>query len=374
MRSHRAHDSPAFRLEWAEPADGRARLRITGALVLRDAAAFSREVRRLPPDAKVVLDLAGLTRVDAGTAALLVRLASARGTGDIVGASGQVAAMLALVAPRGTVLPPAPPPTGLLEQIGGGLLNLRDEAKATLGFLGDAVVAAGAAIGAPRSVRWRDVAPLMERAGAEAVPIVALVNFLVGLILGFQAAVQLRQVGGSIFVADLVGIAMTRELGPLMTAIVVTGRSGAAFAAELGTMAVNEEVDALETLGLDPHRFLVLPRTLALVLVAPLLTVIADVMGILGGLGVGVGGLDLTALAYLTETRQALTPWDVGSGLLKSVVFALIVALVACGRGLATRGGAAGVGRSTTAAVVSILFLLVAADAVFTALFHVFGR
>jgi phospholipid/cholesterol/gamma-HCH transport system permease protein len=213
----------------------------------------------------------------------------------------------------------------------------------------------------------------MERAGADGLPITALIGFLTGLILGYQAAVQLRQVGGNIYVADLVALALTRELGPLMTAIVVAGRSGAAFAAELGTMKVGEELDALRTLGLDPYRFLVFPRALALLLTLPLLTLFADLMGILGGLFVAVTGLDLTANAYLIETRKVLDVWDVASGVLKSFCFAVVIALVACRKGLAARLGAEGVGSSTTAAVVTSIFLLVALDALFGVLFHAVG-
>lgn len=372
-----AAQSP-FRVDRVDRDGGWPAVRISGTLTLRELPGFRAELRRLlgPSIPTLVFDVSGLERIDAAAAALLVGLASpvSGAPGEIVGASGEVAAMLGLMALRGA--PPAAAPRrypGLLEQIGSGTLRLWDEAKGILGFFGDALVATGAALRLPRSVRWRGVVPLMERAGAGGVPIVVLINFLVGLILGFQAAVQLAQVGANIFVPDLVGIAVVREIGPLMTAIIVTGRSGAAYAAEFGTMVVNEELDALETLRLDPYQFLVLPRVVALLAMVPLLTMIADLMGILGGLVVGVAALGLTARTYLAETRQALTLWHVGSGLVKSIVFAGIVALAACQRGFATRGGAAGVGRTTTAAVVTTLFLLVAADAAFTALFHVFG-
>jgi phospholipid/cholesterol/gamma-HCH transport system permease protein len=214
---------------------------------------------------------------------------------------------------------------------------------------------------------------MAERAGADGLPIALLLAFLVGLVMGFQGAIQLEQFGANIYVADLVAIALARELGPLMTAIIVAGRSGAAFAAELGTMRVSEEVDALTVLGLDPQRFLVFPRAIALVLVLPALTLFADAVGMLGGLVVGVLGLDLTPSAYLQETRSALDLWDVASGLLKSVVFAAAIAVIACERGLATRGGAEGVGRATTSAVVAGIFYIVVIDSLFTVAFHVLG-
>src|SRR5262249_25812783 len=216
-------------------------------------------------------------------------------------------------------------------------------------------------------------ARLMERAGADGLPIVLLISFLVGLVTGFQAAIQLKQFGANIFVADLVALSITRELGPLMTAIILAGRSGAAFAAELGTMRVSEEVDALFTLGLDPYRFLVLPRVLALLVAAPLLTFLADVCGILGGLLVALLTLDLTVNSYLRETQSALELWDVGSGLVKSVAFGLVLGLIACQRGLAASGGAEGVGRATTSAVVTSLVAIVLTDAIFTVLFNAFG-
>jgi phospholipid/cholesterol/gamma-HCH transport system permease protein len=225
----------------------------------------------------------------------------------------------------------------------------------------------------PRSANWREVPPTMERVGADAVPIVAAINFLVGLAMAFQAAAQFKRYGASIYVADLIGISVCRELGPLMTAIVVSGRSGAAFSAELGFMKVNEEIDALQTMGFGPMRYLVLPRTLALLVVVPLLVVVADVAGLVGGLVVGVWNLDLTVRAYVNETARALTLWDVSSGILKSLVFALAIALIACQQGLATSGGAEGVGRRTTASVVTTLFALILVDAVITVFFRVAG-
>jgi len=274
-------------------------------------------------------------------------------------------------APRSS-LRPAPKPIGILDQIGRDALGLFAESR-SLDYLGDVAVATGAAVRSPRSLNWPDVWRVMDRAGADAVPILALLTFLIGLVTGFQAAIQLKQFGANIFVADLVALSITRELGPLMTAIILAGRSGAAFAAELGTMRVSEEVDALVTLGLDPYRFLVLPRVLALLVVAPLLTFLAALCGILGGLLVALLTLDVTVNSYLRETQSALELWDVGSGLVKSVAFGLVIALIACQRGLAASGGAEGVGRATTSAVVTSLFAIVLMDALFTVLFNAFG-
>lgn len=262
---------------------------------------------------------------------------------------------------------------GLLEQVGEASVEVLRIAKQALGFVGSFTIAIREAIRRPSSVNWREVGILAERAGADGVPIVIMINFLVGSIMALQSAEQLQRFGAGIFVADLVGLSVVRELGPLMTAIIVAGRSGAAFAAELGTMRVSEEVDALETLGLDPQRYLVFPRIMALMCVMPLLVLLADFVGCFGGLVVAVSALDLTTVAYVTELGKALDLWDLIGGLIKSVVFAGVITLVSCQKGLATGGGAEGVGISTTSAVVSILFSLVALDALFTVLFSIFG-
>jgi phospholipid/cholesterol/gamma-HCH transport system permease protein len=209
--------------------------------------------------------------------------------------------------------------------------------------------------------------------GADAVLIVVLINFLVGAIMGLQSAYQLRQFGAEIFVANLVGVAMTRELGPLVAAIIVAGRSGSAIAAELGTMRVSEEIDALRALGVSATGLLVVPRLAALALALPCLALLADVAGVLGGLSVGVLVLDLPVAAYWNQTLAALSLADVLTGLFKASVFGATIALVGCHAGLAVTGGAAGVGRAATAAVVASIFLTILLDSLFTALFYALG-
>ena len=262
---------------------------------------------------------------------------------------------------------------GTLDQIGQTVVALLAELKLVLAFLGYLVVELFNVIRAPKTANWRDLPLTLERAGADAVPIVTLINFLVGMVVAFQSSPQLKQYGANIFMADLIGISMTRELGPLLTAIVVCGRSGAAFAAELGSMSVNEEIDALRTMGFGPMRYLVLPRVLALMLMMPLLTMVADLVGILGGFVVGMTVLDLTPVAYFTEIQKAVGLWDVASGVIKSTFFGLSIALISCQQGLATSGGAEGVGRRTTSAVVTTLFILVVLDAIFTVFFQAVG-
>ena len=237
-------------------------------------------------------------------------------------------------------------------------------------FLGDLLGALLHSFLHPRSVRWEDVLFYMWRTGVEGLPIVGLLSFLLGLIIAFMSSLQLKQFGANIYVASLVGVAMVTELGPIMTAIIVAGRSGSAFAAEIGTMKVNEEVDALITMGFDPTRFLAIPKVLAAVLVVPLLTLYADVFGIAGGLVVGVLGLDLTINAYVQATMKVITAAAILKSLIKSVVFAALIAGIGCQRGFQVRGGAEAVGSATTSAVVAGIFLIVVTDSAFAILFR----
>jgi phospholipid/cholesterol/gamma-HCH transport system permease protein len=235
-----------------------------------------------------------------------------------------------------------------------------------------------------QSLYWTFIAPLtgkgirigssfeeMVKVGVNAVPIVALISFAIGLILAMQSAYQLEQFGATIFTADLVAVAQTRELGPLMTAIIVAGRSGSGIAAEIGTMKVGEEIDALRSMGFNPIKFLVVPKLIALVIMVPCLTVIADLIGIAGGFSMAVLSLNLGFTRYLNRTIFALVFKDMITGLIKSVVFALIVGLTGCYMGFKVEGGAEGVGRRTTESVVVSIFLIILADSFFTALFYI---
>ncbi len=374
-------DTSDFHVDRVDLPDGHSALRFAGELRFRSCFGSWDDVRRLlaPMPSHLDLDVSELAGMDGGATALLLELrseaASAGSEVEIVGATGRVQSMLELYGahPKRPSLQAAPAHVGILDQIGRETLSFLNESNA-LDFIGDSFLAGADAARAPSRVNWRDVPRLIERAGADGIPIVLMINFLVGLVTAFQAAIQLKQFGANIFVADLVGLSVTRELAPLMTAIIIAGRSGAAFSAELGTMRVSEEIDALRTLGLDPYQFLVFPRVVALTIVAPLLTIIADVIGIAGGILVAMFTLDLTFQSYLAETAKALDLFDVFSGILKSAVFGLNIALIACQRGLATSGGAEGVGRSTTSAVVTSLFAIVVVDAIFTVIFHAFGR
>jgi phospholipid/cholesterol/gamma-HCH transport system permease protein len=256
-----------------------------------------------------------------------------------------------------------------IEQIGDGSLKIFNDFISIVTFLGDLITALIYSFIHPRSIRWEDLLFYMKRAGVEGLPIVGLINFLLGLIIAFMSSLQLKQFGANIYVAQLVGVAMVTELGPIMTAIIVAGRSGSAFAAEIGTMKVNEEVDALVSMGFDPTRFLAIPKVLAAMLVVPVLTLYADFFGVVGGLVVGVLGLDLTVYTYVQETMKVISITDIIKSLIKSVVFAVLIAGIGCQRGFQVRGGAEAVGASTTSAVVAAIFLIIVMDSAFAILF-----
>jgi phospholipid/cholesterol/gamma-HCH transport system permease protein len=356
------------------------RIRLYGDLRMHDAAAVWRDVRQQIDGESdpVVFDLSNVHSADGGVMALLVELRAelaSRGVkAEFTGANQRVETIVNLYAGHeGVTKRTKRKPESTVAHIGRSTFEVKEEAKALLDFLGSMVVTGIALLRNPRVGHWKEIAPLCEKTGANAVPIVLLINFLVGFVMAFQSAKQLKMFGANIYVADLVGISLTRELAPLMTAIIVCGRSGAAFAAEIGSMKVNQEVDALRTLGITPFGWLVVPRTVALILVVPLLTLLADFVGIAGGLLVAVTDLDLTVQGYVIETLNTVHPWDVLTGLLKSLVFSVAIALIACQQGFAASGGAEGVGRRTTSSVVTSLFALVMMDALFTVIFRAFN-
>ena len=373
---------PAFAVEQVQTSADQGEIRIRGSLRFAEAAPLWTELRRLETSASrgqtLNFEMSAVQRIDGGAMALLACVRGElqrRGVkSEFVAADAHVQRIIHLYGGDHAVARlKRRRPLSTLDQLGRATVSILREVQLVLAFFGQMVVSAAGVLRSPRSANWRELPVTMERSGADAVPIIILINFLVGLAMAFQAAAQLKQFGANILVADLIGISICRELGPLMTAIVVCGRSGAAFAAELGFMQVNEEIDALRTMGFGPMRYLVLPRALALIIVVPLLALLADVAGVLGGLVVGVTNLDLTARGYLSQTARVVSLWDISSGILKSVVFAFAVALIACQQGLATSGGAEGVGRRTTSTVVITMFTLILADAVITVFFRVAG-
>jgi phospholipid/cholesterol/gamma-HCH transport system permease protein len=262
---------------------------------------------------------------------------------------------------------------GFVARSGRFALDLGSELRKTLAFVGEATLSMVRLATGRARFRRSDFATLLRDCGPSALPIVTLISVLVGLILAFVGAIQLQMFGAEIFVANLVGLGMAREMGAMMAAIIMAGRTGAAFAAQIGTMQVNEEVDALRTLGLDPMDFLVLPRLLALGLAMPLLTIYADAMGILGGAFVAVGMLDISPAAYFQQTRESVPLHHFSTGLIKSLFFGAIVAISGCMRGMDCGRSAMAVGGAATSAVVTAIVWIIVTDALFTVVFNVIG-
>ncbi|KQC06406.1 MAG: hypothetical protein APR62_08005 [Smithella sp. SDB] len=237
-------------------------------------------------------------------------------------------------------------------------------------FIGELLVAFLYIIRHPKSLRGKDVLFYIHRAGVDGLPIVAMIGLLMGLIIAFMSFLQFKMVGANIYVPSLVSFAMIKELGPIMTAILVAGRSGSAFAAEIGTMMVNEEVDALHTMGFEPIRFLAVPKVIATIIVVPILTVYADLFGIVGGLIIGVTSLDLTLKTYVTQSMKTIQVFDVVTSIIKAAVFAGLISAIGCQRGFQVRSGAQDVGKFTTSAVVMAIFMIVLADSIFAIMFY----
>ena len=247
-------------------------------------------------------------------------------------------------------------------------LNLSN-AFGMLSFLGENAIVLIRSVARPQRIRWRAIAYNLQTTGFEALPITGLLSFLMGIVIAYQGAEQLRQFGANIYVADLVGLSMVRELSPMLTAIIVAGRSGSAYAAQIGTMKVTEEIDALRTIGVGPLELLVLPKVLALIVALPLLTVYTDVMGVLGGMIMARAQLDVSFGAFFERLLEAVTLNSFLVGVGKAPVFAVIIALVGCYQGFQVGGSADSVGRQTTLSVVQSVFLVIVTDAMFSILF-----
>ncbi len=264
-------------------------------------------------------------------------------------------------------------PPSFFELLGKEALRVEDRLGAALYFLGDIAVSLGRLISGKAFLRKENFLRLIQRCGVESLLLVSLISLLVGMILAFVGSIQLKMFGAQIFISDIVGIAMVRVLSAVMTGIIVSGRIGASFAAELAMMQTNEEIDALKTLGVSPVEFLVVPRVLALLLMMPVLTVYADIMGILGGFVISAGMLGLNPTEYLDHTGQAVKLTHVWVGLIHSVVFGIIISISGCWRGMGCERDASGVGNATTSAVVTGITGIVIATAVITFMCHILG-
>ena len=274
---------------------------------------------------------------------------------------------------------PANPPTkavglpNMFSLVGIASFRLWREWRDFAQLLGDCFFSFGRFCRGQAQFRWSDLVVEMQQCGAMVLPIVGLISFLVGVIMAYQGAVQLRQFGADIYVADLVGLSVVREMGPMMAGIVLAGRTGAAFAATLATMKANEEIDALETLGVSPVDFLVMPRIGALVLMMPLLAIYANFLGILGGMLIGWSVLDLPTSLYWAETKSIIDLSDLSTGLIKAATFGVIIGLSGCLRGLQSERSAAGVGQAATSAVVTSILLIIVSDAIYAVVFNAIG-
>ncbi len=372
----------AAELRFEGPEAGTLHLRLAGSWRLREALPTAEEVGRRVQESgarRVALDGSEISGWDSGLLTFLVAVVDACRSREVemdaAGLPDGARRLLELAyavaeregAARGATREP------WLARIGKATLALRAAATEQLGFIGEACIAFGRFLTGRASFRRSDLWLLIQDCGASALPIVTLISVLVGLILAFVGAVQLRTFGAQIYVADLVGIAMARQMGAIMTGIIMAGRTGASFAAQLGTMTVNEEIDALRTLGVSPMEFLVVPRMLALMLMMPLLCLYSILMGIVGGLVVGVTMLDLSLTEYYQRTAAAISLTQFGIGLLCAFVFGVLVALSGCLRGMQCGRSAQAVGAATTSAVVTGIVWIVVSDGVLTVVFDVLG-
>jgi phospholipid/cholesterol/gamma-HCH transport system permease protein len=349
-------------------------LRATGAWKLERLVGLEERIDALPrPDSgELVLDASRIDSMDTAGAWLLLRTAQALRQGgarvEIRGIRPEFAGLADMVA--GGRRPGGPggarSARGGLERLGRRVFHeLRDWAGA-LSFVGENAAVLLRSLADPGRIRWRDLLSNLYAGGVSALPITGLLSFLMGVVIAYQAAEQLRSVGANIYIVDLIGISVLREIAPLVTSIIVAGRSGSSFTAQIGTMKVTEEVDALRTLGIPPLELLVLPKTLALVVALPLLTVYADIMGVFGGMIMAAAKLDISFLEFAQRFQKAVEAKHYFIGIYKAPAFAIIIALVGCYQGFQVRGGADSVGRHATISVVQSIFLVIVVDAFFS--------
>ena len=377
-----ATPSRSWELQISRPAEGTLVLRLAGSWRLEDKLPRPADVQRQleggPPARRLTFETAGVTAWDTGLLTFVRKLmdeGKRRGfevdCGGLPQGAQRLMNLATAVAAKDTGRGEKRVPW--LERVGARAAAAGTSGMAMVNFVGQACVAFWALLRGRARFQSSDLWLIVEECGARALPIVSLICFLVGLILAFVGAIQLRRFGAQIYVADLVGIAMAQEMGAMMTGIILAGRTGAAFAAQLGTMQVNEEIDALRTMGISPLEFLVLPRMLALILMTPLLTIYGDVLGILGGAFVGVTMLDLSLTAYMRETLSTLVLLDFAKGLLKGAVFGVLVAWAGCLRGMQCGRSSAAVGLAATAAVVLGIVSIIVSDSILTVIYNALG-
>ncbi len=354
---------------------------LSGAWTARGAGAIEVQLKAMSASSETVtiIDGARIEAFDTVGAWLVQKLLRRlRGQGGAVQLRGwrpESSGLLEVVgqqtADREKAVTPATPVPSRLESVGRGTMAAVDRVLALLAFVGESAVALAGCAAHPGRFRWRPTLYNIRSAGFDALPIVGLLSFLLGIVIVYQGSGQLRQYGANIFVVDLVGLSMLREFAPLMTAIIVAGRSGSAYAAQIGTMAVTEEIDAMRTIGIAPLDLLVLPKIVALLIALPLLTVFADVLGVFGGMMMAKAQLGIGFDEFVERFAKAVSVTAYLVGICKAPVFAAIIAVVGCFQGFRTTGGADGVGRQTTRSVVQSIFLVIVADALFSVAFSV---
>ena len=349
----------------------------SGAWNMQEIAKLEQQLQLMtwPSTGELVFDCTALSAMDTTGAWLLQKTAhnlELRGHKvTIEGLKPELKALLKLVASSAaTPELPAPHLPGFLTRIGERSWHSMVRMTGMLAFVGETTIILLHSIRRPHTIRWRAILHNLQTAGFEALPIVGLLSFLMGLVISYQGADQLQRFGANIFIADLVGLSMLRELSPLLTAIIVAGRSGSAYAAQIGTMKVTEEIDALRTIGVGPTELLVLPKLLALIIALPLLTVYADVAGLLGGMLMASSKLDVSYSVFIDRLGDAIHLSSFLTGIGKAPVFAAIIALVGCHQGFQVTGSADSVGRQTTVSVVHSIFLVILADALFSIFFN----
>jgi phospholipid/cholesterol/gamma-HCH transport system permease protein len=356
-------------------------VRLAGAVVTAALTPFERGLGALPRDDRVVLDLSAVAALDTGGAWLIASLvARLKGEGVAVELRGATEGQRSLIDTVARNLPEAgietEPPRGLvawLDRTGRRTVQAGEQAVAVLGFLGLVLARLARTLVRPGRLRLTSLVHHMQEVGLSAVPIVTLMAFLIGVVLAFQGSVQLRQFGAEVFVVNLIAISVLRELGILLTAIIVAGRSGSAFTASIGSMKLREEIDAMRTLGLDPIEVLVLPRVLALLLMLPVLGFVADIAGLVGGALMSWVELGVSPGMFITRLYETTDVWHLAIGFIKAPFFALIIGIVGCYEGMRVEGSAESVGRLTTTSVVLSIFLVIVADAVFSIFFAELG-
>lgn len=365
----------------SRPTDEQALITLVGQLgsaTLRAAWSQTADVISPKPPRQLKVDVSALTYCDGAGLGLFSELrrlvCSVGGTFEFVGLNEKLhllADMATLKDPlAGALVPPTPP--GLVEQVGRGTAGIFSDLYELVVFIGQLMATVTGSLLHPRTIRLHDLLTVAEKAGANAMPVISLLGLLVGLILAFQTANPLRRFGAEPLIPTIVSIAVVREMGPLITAVILAGRSGSAFAAEIGTMKVTEELAALETFGLEPIRFLVVPRVLAAMFVTPLLAIFNILMSVVGGYIV-MASLGYSLRFYINSVLSAVTLSDFLGGVFKALVFGVIVAGIGCLRGMQTRSGPGAVGDSTTRAVVAGIVLTIIADAILGVLFFALG-